>query len=80
MSPKGISTNSGPILRICKKVENLGTIFDYFQSKQCEIHVFEFRITQNYSIVIFVPQIYSLCPPKGISTKSGLILRMRIYL
>ena len=28
MSPKGISTNSGSILRICKNFEKLGIIFD----------------------------------------------------
>ena len=28
MSPKGISTNSGPILRICKKIKELATISD----------------------------------------------------
>ena len=28
MSPKGVITNSGPILRICEKFEKLGTIFD----------------------------------------------------
>ena len=44
------------------------------RSKQYEIPVFKFRITQTYSTMVLIPYIHPLRPLKAIMIFSGLIL------
>ena len=77
MTPKGISTNSGPILRICEKFEKkIKFSFRHeSQSKQCETRIFIFRINQMYS-TMFLHLKYTLFATRGISSYSRPILRI----
>ena len=70
-APKGIIITSGPILGYTKILKIRYYFRHETQSKHCEIHVFKFRIKQNYSTMVLIPYIHSLCPPKGIIIKSG---------
>ena len=38
--------------------------------------MFKFRFKQNYSTMVLIPYTHTPCPPKGISTNSGTILKI----
>ena len=77
--PKGVTSNSGDVLIICNEFEKLGTISDNrnnVKSKQCKIHVFKFRIKQNYSTMVFALDALTMSP-EGVSSNSGPVLIIR---
>ena len=63
-SPKGISSNIGPILRRSKNFEKLGSIFDMKLIQNSEIRVFKSAIPQKSSTVDNMFRIHSLGPPR----------------
>ena len=73
--PKRISTNIGPISQRCKSFENLGNVFDMKLFQNSEIRVFKSAILQKSSSVDIMSWIYSLAPPKRISSNIGPILQ-----
>ena len=61
---KRISSNIGPILQRCKKLEKLGTVFDMKLFQNSEIRVFKSGIPQKSSTGDILSWIYSLGPPR----------------
>ena len=62
--PKRISTNIGPILQRCKKIENLGNVFDKKLNQNSGIRVFKSAIPQKTSAVDIMSWIHSLGSPQ----------------
>ena len=54
MSPKGISTNSGPILGLCKKNRKIKYFFGHETQNNVKYMFFIFRNKQNYFTMVFM--------------------------
>ena len=62
--PKRNSRNIGPILQICKNLEELGNVFDMKLIQNSEKRVFKSGIPQKSSTVDIMSWIHSSRPPR----------------
>ena len=74
-SPKRISIKIGPILQRCDIFKKIGNVFEVKLIQNSEIRVFKFAIPHKISTVDIMSWIYTLGPPKGISSNKGPILQ-----